>query len=81
MGVAKPRVAERLTATLAVWSQSLFFVTGRWQPVLRLAETAEKQRVIRNGFFDELFEQKQLGSVDDGMNALLEGLQRRKCLK
>src|ERR1035437_2874372 len=50
-------------------------------PVLGFAEAGEEDGGVGNGLFDELLEQEQFGTVDDGMNALLKGLQRRKRLK
>ena len=76
------RVADRVewgsaggtTLTGARNARSLFLSDGGSQAVLRLAETGKEERVISDGFLDELFEQKQLGSIDDGMYAMLESL-------
>ena len=40
---------------------------------LDVAEALQEELVIGHGFFHKLFEQKQFGAVDDGMDALLEG--------
>jgi len=48
---------------------------------LRLAESAQEEGVVRNRFFQELMEQRQLGHVDDRMHALLERLQRMERLQ
>ena len=40
-----------------------------------------KSVVVGDGLFDELLEQEQLGAVDDGMDALLEGLHGREGLE
>ena len=50
-------------------------------PVLSLTEAVEEERVISDSFFDELFDEEQLGTVDDGMDALLEGLHGGESLK
>src|ERR1019366_1632468 len=49
--------------------------------VLGLAETMQEQRIIGDGFLNQLLEQKELGTVDDRMNALLEGLEGCKGLE
>lgn len=48
---------------------------------LRFAEAMQEQRVIRHGFFDQLREEKKLGSADNGVNTLLERLNRGEGLK
>src|ERR1035438_8580601 len=49
--------------------------------VLGLAETMQEQRIIGDGFLNQLLEQKQLRTVDDRINALLERLEGCKGLK
>ena len=70
--------------------------TGRWCPTdrglfrilrvsvgagLRFAEAAEEKRIVRDGFFDELFDEEQLRRVDDHVYALLEGLHGSESLE
>src|SRR5260370_27434655 len=63
-------------------SRRLLFLSGaRIKPSLRLLKAIEKNGVIGDGFLDKLFEQEKLGAVDDGVNALLECLHRRKGLE
>ena len=45
------------------------------------AVTGEEKCVVRDGLFDELFEEEQFGGVDDGVDALLEGLHGREGLE
>src|ERR1051325_3477425 len=54
---------------------------GGMDAILGFAEAAEEERIVSNGFLDQLFEQEQLGTVDDRMHALLEGLHRCEGLK
>ena len=69
------------TLQLASWARLFSFGDGRKHPALRLTETMKEQRSIGDGFLDELLEQKQLGTIDDGINALLESLQWGERLK
>ena len=48
---------------------------------LAFAETAKEKCIVRNGFLDELLEQEELGAIDDGVNAHLKRLHRRKSLE
>lgn len=54
---------------------------GRKQAGLRFAIAVQEKRIIRNGFFDQLLEQKQFRAVDHGMDAKLESLHRRERLE
>ena len=45
------------------------------------AEAMEEHGVVGDCLLDELFEQEQLGTVDNRMDAMLEGLKRGKRLK
>src|SRR6266545_724243 len=44
--------------------------------ILGFAEAVQEKRVVRDGFFNQLLEQEQLGTVDDGVHALLKSLHR-----
>lgn len=43
---------------------------------LGLVEVFQELAVVGHGFLDELFEEEDFGAVDDGVDALLKGLQR-----
>src|ERR1035437_248518 len=48
---------------------------------LDFAKAVQEQVVVGHGLFHQLLEQKHFGTVDDGMNAVLEGFHRRESLK
>jgi len=60
---------------------SLFLRDARIGPGLGFAEAVQEQGVVGDGLLDELLEQEQFGTADDGMNAVLKGLERRKGLE
>jgi len=57
------------------------FPARRMHPRHRLVVGLEEQFVVRNRLLDQLFQEKQLGTVDDRVDALLKRLHRRERLK
>ncbi|MPN55666.1 hypothetical protein SDC9_203350 [bioreactor metagenome] len=48
---------------------------------LRIEIAMQKQRIVGNGLFDQLLDQKELRCVDDGVDTLLKCLNRCESLK
>src|SRR5437899_690967 len=51
------------------------------KPALGLAEAVKKERIIRDGFFDEPLDQKHFGAVDHRVHTLLKSLHRGEGLE
>lgn len=56
-------------------------IAGEINAVLDFAEAVKEKRVVGDGFFEELLEQKHFGTVDDGVDAVLESFHRHERLK
>lgn len=59
----------------------LFHGRGGVEPGLHVLEAVQEHLVVCDSFFEELFDQEQFGTVDDGVNALLNRLHRCERLK
>ena len=74
------RHSPNISKTIKKLPATLAFGAGI-NAALDFSKAVEKQVVVGDGLFDELFEQEHFRAADDGMDAVLEGFHGREGLE